>query len=244
MSKKTTMKEKVNQIRSMALSDIPASINRPEGSFDDYKSRRIALNLSIIQVLIGAEMPDRKDDGGEWKLKFNSRLPDRSELADIIDIVDTFVNEIENPYLNSFANNTVSTENDMNIPPRDGFSPDTVRAVPKIEKINAKKLKNYIFGYDSKDAISRVYLNASDCIKVSALGEELRKKTNRNKMLIVGGIALLITGGTVAAICIRNYNKKAEREIDGMIDLSVESDNIPTMDMSEDTDDVPTVTID
>lgn len=241
----------------VAIDEIKRIVDNPNLTEDDYLKGRIALNMAVIQALIGAEFQKPKKDGKEYRLKFNGKLPNRNELAEIVTMLNDFIGEVENPFLETLyalpetdaeAEGEVSAEDDdMEIVPEGELCESNVNHIPTVEKWDGKKLKNYIFGYDGKSALSRAMLTATDCIRLSAIGEEVRKKQNRNKMLIIGGVALLITGGVVAGVVIHNHNKKDDKDLDDMIDdiddVDVDGDIDVDTDIDVD-DDVPTVEVD
>lgn len=244
MSKKKT--SRIESIRKITTVDIPALMNGDQVDPNQYMVKRLELNMSVIQLLIGGDFTEAKD-GKEWKIKFNHKLPSRSELAEIARIMEDFVANVETPFMAAVqrAASGATGNDDMSIPPQAALDPTARIGLPKIEKINAKKLKNYIFGYDGKPAMSRLMLNAADCLEIAVMGEDLRKKTNRNRMLIAGGIALLLTGGVAAAVCIHKKNKKDEARLDDLCecgDVSINDSDMP--DVEIDADDAPVVSID
>lgn len=241
MSKKKT--SRIESIRKITTVDIPTLMNGDQVDPNQYMMKRLELNMSVIQFLIGGDFTEAKD-GKEWKIKFNHKLPSRSDLAEIARIMEDFVTNVESPFMAAVQRAAGgNTGDDMSIP-QASLEPAAHVGLPKIEKINAKKLKNYIFGYDGKPAMSRLMLNAADCLEIAVMGEELRKKTNRNRMLIAGGIALLITGGVVAAVCIHKKSKKDEDRLDDLCecgDVSINDSDLP--DVEIDADDAPVVSI-
>lgn len=243
---KKKMSSKIEAIKKITTVDIPALMQGEQVDPNQYMVKRLELNMNVIQLLIGGEFTEGKDSK-EWKIKFGSKLPSRSDLAEIARIMEDFVTNVEAPFMDAVrrAASGAANNDDMSIPPQATLDPNARVGLPKIEKINAKKLKNYIFGYDGKPAMSRLMLNAADCLEIAVMGEELRKKTNRNKMLIAGGIALLITGGVVAAVCIHKKSKKAEKELDDLCecgDINVDDADIPVAEI--DANDAPVVSID
>lgn len=241
MSKKKT--SRIESIRKITTVDIPALMNGDQVDPNQYMMKRLELNMSVIQFLIGGDFTEAKD-GKEWKIKFNHKLPSRSDLAEIARIMEDFVANVEGPFMAAVQRAATGNNGDDMAIPQASLEPATHIGLPKIEKINAKKLKNYIFGYDGKPAMSRLMLNAADCLEIAVMGEELRKKTNRNRMLIAGGIALLITGGVVAAVCIHKKNKKDEDRLDDLCecgDVNISDSDMP--DVEIDADDAPVVSI-
>lgn len=242
-----SIKEVIEQIRQMVAD--------PNLTEEDYIVKgRIVLNMAIIQALIGAEVQKPKKEGKEYRLKFNHKLPSRTELAEIVELLNNeFIAKIENPFLDSlYPDHEVNTaaegadDDDMEIVEDTGFS-TTYSNVPTVEKWNGKKLKDYIFGYDGKSAMSKAFLTGIDCMKIAAIAEDVRKKSKRNRMLIIGGIALVITGGVVAGIVIHEHNKKDDADIDDMIDDidDIDIDDVDVDDIEDiEIEDVPEVKID
>lgn len=239
---KNFVKNQIEVIKKMSTVEIPAILATGKVDPQVYKLKRLQMNMEIIQALIGGEFIEPKKGGKEWKIKFCKKLPNRSELAEIISMVDVFTRTVEDQFLDQLQNATAPA-GDMSIPTAD-LIVNAGSELPKIEKINGKKLRDYIFGYDGKEAISQLMLNASDCMMIAAAGEDLRKKSNRNKMLIVGGIALLLVGGTAAAVVIHK-RRKGEKIANMDIDMSdIGEVDVDDMDVSIDDDEAPVVTID
>lgn len=242
---KMSMKEKIDGIRKMALVDIPAELNANGSTLvvDQYRQKRIALNMALIQVLIGGTFTKFSRKGTGWNVKFNGKIPNRYELAELMKILETFITTTERPIMDALVNAGASND-DMEIPPSNDITNGS--GLPKLEKLNSKKMKEYIFGGSGKDPLYSIMLSVSDCMEIAAAGEALRKKRNMNMMLMAGGIVLLLTGATVAAVCICKHNKKKEMELDELCDdtIDMESDEYPTVDMDDTDDGCPVVKMD
>jgi len=132
-------------------------------------------------------------------------------------------------------------EDDMSIP-------CAVEApLPQLEKYNHKNLNGYIF--DSVNGVGRRIITSMDILPLASMAEKARKTKNLHTMLIIGGIALVITG-TIVAIHIINKNKNDDNSdmadaenidvsIADDIDVSVADD----IDVS-DAEDIPVVELD
>lgn len=205
----------IEDIRKMAEIQIPAAIQSKDGiSIDSYHELRMTMNILIISALLGAEfVPNKKKN--EMKMKSNHMLPTKEEIAVISSILDKFINEVEEPFF-EIAEESIS-DPDMEIPCVGGGMIPT-----KIEKTNKKKVRNVMLGYEGNSAISEDYFTAADCIAIAALGEQLRRKQNIQRALIIGGIVIVATAA-VAGICYYN-EKKRDEEIDAMIDADMEDD--------------------
>lgn len=237
---KNFVKTEIETITDIATRQIPAIVAAPNADPKAYDAKRIELNFHLIQALCGAELVEAKKAGEQNKMKFIHSLPTKGEIAQICGIVDTFIRDVENPYFVSLQQAAAPVEgDDMQIPAQNA---QVVHAgVPAIEKVNNKILKNYIFGYDGHPALSNIALTAMDCITISAFGEQARKKANMNKMFIIGGIAVVLTAGAVAAVmlCGKKDGEETEECADAVDEIDINMDE-PGIDL----DDAPTVELD
>ena len=231
------MENQISEIRNWATQGIPALIaSKPGLDVKGYfQEGRLCLNLLLIETLIGAEITadTGKNAKGDYKIKFNRRLPTATELAEISEIVAKFIKDVEKPFLDQF---TTTDPGDMNIP-------DDVSTI-RLEKINAKSMKELIFG--GAGPVTNRMLNAIDCIQLAGVGEQLRKRTIRNRVLIVGGIALVVTGGTIVGVNMYKKHKDkvaADTGTDGAPEVDLDSGDLPEVNM-DDSGDAPVVTID
>lgn len=233
---KRFVETEIETITRIATSEIPAIIASPQVTRQQYEAKRLELNLHLIQALTGAEVVAPKKAGGSNKMKFCHRLPTKSDIAKIASIVDTYIRDVENPFLSSLpqeVDNNVDEE--MGIPSKTCVQ--IAGAVPAIDKVNNKKLNDVIFGYDGNRSISSMLLGAMDCIQIAALGEEARERANWTKFFIIGGIALAVVGAGAAAAIIYNNSKKNEEpeETDIIDDETIDlEDNAPIVDLDDD----------
>lgn len=237
------VKERIELIRTIAEKEIPSYLKSNNSIIvEEYRSKRVELNKQLIQVLIGGKFV-QSEKTGEWKVKFNESLPTRSELAEVMKIMEDFVKNVEGPVMDAIIA-AATADDGMEIPPReeDNFG------LPKIEKINTKKVREYILGGAGNDPLYNIMIGVADCMEIAALGEDLRKHQNMNKMLIAGGIVLILTGAAVAMWVSSNNKKDGEVE-DGdcddlLVEVDMDSDEFPVVDIDSATDDCPVVTLD
>ena len=236
---KTSVKNMIEEIRNWALKAVPEKISK-EGLTEQkyFNDCRLVLNIMVIQALTGAEYdPAKVGKDGKYKVSFNGALPTTSEIAEIAEILDTYIANVEDNFL-SLA--SVDIDDDMSIDDTPAAGRETT--INPIEKINKKNLTNSIFGYDGQQAICKMLIDSADVIRIAALGEELRKKRNRNRMLIIGGITLLVAGAAGAGYYF--YNKNHD-DADSSNDIDVNPDVIPMDDPEVSIDDeTPVVEID
>ncbi|MCM1220116.1 MAG: hypothetical protein NC548_37060 [Lachnospiraceae bacterium] len=239
MGSKKNLENKIAEIKKWTTTDIPALINHPDCDAKMYFQKgRLVLNLMLIEALIGAEI--KKDEGkkakGDYVIKFNRHLPTASELGEIVDIVDTFVTEVETPFLDRIA--PMQSGDDMGIPQKSNI---------RLEKLNKKSMYDLIFN-GGNDAMTNRMINTVDCVQLAGIGEQLRKKTIRNRVLIVGGVALVITGAGMVGY--NMYKKKHEGNNENSGDVNdgpmvdIGGDDMPDVNIGDDsTGDAPVVTI-
>lgn len=233
MFKSNHVNNQISQIRAWATKGIPELIEKNPGMDDKeyFQKGRLCLNLLLIETLIGAEFTqsDGKNGKGDYKLKFNHRLPSKSDVADISAIMGEFIKNVENPFMEQFG--AADEDSNMGIP----------TASLRLEKVNTKSMKDLIFG---SGCTTNRMINAIDCVQLAAVGEQLRKKTIRNRVLIVGGIALVITGGTAVGMNLyKKHKDKADDAGDDTPVVDIDADDMPEVNL-DDSGDMPVVTID
>ena len=186
MSKYT--KERINEIKKF-IDVIKDEINKgisPEVYLNSY---RLPLNLSVIQAIFGTTFINPNKEGKSVKIKFNHSLANIEELAELSHILDDFIGNVENPFFNQ-NNEYNDIDEDIDIPAN-----CLINSIPNLEKVNNKKINEYIFGTNS---ISKMMISGRDIYDLAAVAQKIKKTKIRNTMLLVGGIALVITGGAVA----------------------------------------------
>lgn len=228
MSKYT--QKRIEEIQALTTKEIPAAIN--EGiSVDEYLNKyRLTLNLTIIQAIFGAEFITPKKEGKDVKVKFNHKLADVAELSTISHILDDFIGSVENPFIcpNVETDDYDDCDEDMDIP----ACIESFTALPELTKVNTKKINEYLFGGVS---ISKMMLAGKDIYDLAVVAKKIKKTKVRNAMLLIGGIALVVTGGAVATACIINSKKNDDMVDTDLPDVSLE--DAPDVDM----EDVPSV---
>lgn len=182
-----------------------------------YNQKRVALNQLLIETLAGCEISDNKK--GETTVKFNKTLPDMMTTAKIAAIIDTFVGEVENPYLLKISGaDPESMEIPVTVP----------GGVTEIEKPTNKALKGAIL--EGIDAWYRKPLDGKDCYMISAIGDAARKDANLKKALIISGVILVVAAGT-AGYYFYTKNKKEEVVEAQPVD---DAEDVPVVEIDED----------
>ena len=237
MSKYT--EKRIEEIVTLTTNVIPNAMNNGISPDEYLASYRIALNLTIIQAIFGAEFKKPKKDGKNSKVKFNHKLANASELSTITKLLNDFVINYEKAFLNNSTYECFA-DDDIDIPNRSM----ECNSLPTLKKVNGKNIHKFIFGSDNKIGTSKVLLTGMDVYDLAATAEKIKKVKNRNTILLIGGITLIVTGGAIATICINNNKKKNAAGVDG-IDVDVEDisiDEIDSMDIDMD-DDIPQIDI-
>ena len=186
--------ELIAQIKALALTEIPAWLKEQKTVNEkDYIVKRIQLNTLVVQALTGCEIKPNKK--GEYKVHFNKALPTQTQVHEIAQIMDVYVNNYE-----SFS---ADDDDDMEIP----HTPIAI-----IEKCSNKKLRGSILGSSS---ITNEFIDGIDCIAIAAMGEEARRRRNIMLASVIIGSTILVAGGVTVGIIFYN-KKKAAKEVDGI----------------------------
>ena len=230
------------------MEEIKVMVNtKPD--FEKYLELRSQLNLELIQAVVGGKLisKETKKNGVVNKIRFSEKLPTTSELSEICSLLRAFEEETEDPYMHAIDKKLAEAEeDDMEI---DVAIPmvDAIACIGKIDKINASKMNEVIFGKSPEFGIANTArITAESVMELAANAEKLRKRQNRNKMFIIGGIALLAVGGTATAVAIHNKHKKNADVLVDEVESEVfnESADID-MDVDDTIDmDAPVVSID
>lgn len=216
MSKYT--QNQVEKINKLAVVEIPALITAGCNE-QAYNMKRAELNMEIVKLCVGGEIVDLKGKNeGKMNIKFNKPLPSKAEVGKVAQILDTFVKKVELPFFAEL--NAEEGMEDMEIP----HTP-----VAALEKATNKELKARILG-DGYLAYYKQNIGPMDVYTIAAIGEEARKRANRTKLIVIGGVVLAVTAATVAGVYIYN-KKKEENELlevadDDHLEDDVDSDNI------------------
>lgn len=215
---------------------------------------RLPLNQAIVEAMLGCKI-DRADK----KVKFNKKLPNTEQIAEVARLVDGFIQATELPSLKRIATLDQQVQNpapqpqsgnDMEMPPEQveiGTVNVSFQGMPQrvmlMEKPTEKKLKKQVFSA----FLGGFMLNGTDCVTLASMGEKARSTANRNKMLVVGGIVILITGLTIAGVMF--YKSKHKKNKDGSETAEIEIDgesteiDIPAAETMGDEVDAPQVEI-
>lgn len=228
------------------MKDIEVMVNN-KPDFQEYLTMRSELNIQLIQAVVGGKLiqKESKKNGVINKIRFSEKLPTTSELSEICSLLETFIEETEQPYIYAMSKKLSEAESDdmeIDVPiPMIHIAAN----VGKIDKINASKMNECIFGNSSEYGIAASSrINEKDIMELAANAEKLRKHQNRNKAFIIGGITLLAVGGGITAAAIHNKHKKEDIIDDTEHEVFDESTDID-MDVDDTIDmDAPVVSMD
>ena len=242
--------KRIEEFRQLCMGEVKQLTESYPDIETYFKKGRSKINISLITLLIGCDFKAPRNENKMAKVSYKYPLPTKKELSTIIGILNVFIDTIEIPYLNGMGvnNNDICDDSvadeDMDIPDESEIDSSFVNCtynVKFIDKINTKQMKSMVFGTEGEEPITTMYLNAMDVVSIAAMGEDLRKRVNRNRLLIAGGITLAIAAGIGAGIYIYNKNKK---EDDINIDGIEESDDDINIEDSLDLDPVVMVDLD
>lgn len=193
----------------------------PSIGMEEYvNSFRTRLNMVLIELCMGGEFAECKKGG--YKIKFNHKMMNRTELATLSSLLDRYITGIEIPAVNSWLHSAPAAETD---PAADMAIPESRPAgITVIEKINKKKLMAAIMGEGGVAGYSRMYLMVADLTVIMANAEKIRKKEKRNMAMIVGGIAIVVAAGVAVGIMI--YRKHHKKSLDEEIQESLDDMNV------------------
>ena len=230
------------------------NVKNPEKALKRYfREGRSPLNIQLIGLLIGATIKPPKKDGKEYKIVFDLPLPTKKEMSKIIASLNVFIDMTEIPFLRKIGvidgeyeydeddeeEDTEDSDDDMSIPKSDDEDTgedyeeevaltNCTYNVKYINKITRKEMKSAIFGSAAEEGMSTMYLNSMDAIQIASMGEELRKRINMERALVIGGITLVL-GAAAATTAVVIHNKKKKKEEEEMIEENV-IDPIPVDD--------------
>ena len=232
---KPKFSEKIlKELEVLVKNDVPAKINRGI-TLDEYYDLRRAINFTVMQAVFGMEIK-YKDKTGKITTKFNHKPAKIEVLNAIADIIDTYIANIERPFLDA-AKNVV--DDDMYIP----VISDNHQLSP-LEKVNKKSINSYMFG---SNGLSDLMINGKDVYAMATEATKIRKTKNRNTVLIIGGITLLLAGGVVTILALSGSKGKRSDEDEDVPDTTLDKDIDLSLDTDVDlniSDDVPSVDFD
>lgn len=201
----------------------------------DYQAARLKINFILISAIFGMEI----DPNGKKKIRQNHPVASMEELAQIVNILSEFQENTERRFLIA-ANRAASGEGDenMDIPVR-LMRPD----LPELKKFNAKEVQNYILGTEdgTGSCLSKVFITPAHVVELAAIAKKVKKYNQTKMMLLIGGIALVIVGGTIAAIAIYKHKHSAAADLDEAVEAAGDID-VDSIDIDlGDGGDVPSV---
>lgn len=259
--KKSTFDEKITSLQAV-MTDTAKKIFTPDGTTQmvpaTYADCRREINRLLVEICLGAEFEKKKD--GAWTVKMCHKLPDRHQLADVSELLGSYIQQYERPLLDAFVShglmdrngNVVNSQNPvaaagMEIPPNGGTSTGVAagpmsRRVTFIDDVSHKKIRDAAIGGGEFSGYLNMYLQVSDLVVMTANASRMRKKDRKKRMLIAGGIAIVVAAGVgVAAFLYCKHKKKSNEE---MVDDLVTSAEDMCMDVSDTgVDDAPVVTL-
>lgn len=219
-------------IKKLAQEEIPALIAT---GVDEkiYYQKRAELNVHIIQLCVGGEMYELKGKkAGQNGFRFNKSLPTKAQVAELGEIINTFIATVENPYIQGLNGADVD---DMSIPTNLILNAQ----VTAPEKVTNKTLREKIVGDSS---YYQLQLSAIDVMNLAAIGEQARKDANFKTTIIVGASVLVLAGAAVGGYFIyKNYKNKDEEVAEAEVVVDAECDVDPD---DVDIDEAPEVELD
>lgn len=211
---------KIAEMQVMVSQRLP--IAAKSGDANQYSAARIQFNILILEATFGFNY--ERDS----KIKFNKKLPTDAQVIEIVRLVNTVCTSIEN----------VSDPNDINNIPNDCN-------VPHLEKINYKNVTKYITGNQEGSGILSQAITAIDVLELVSIGKALRKKQIQNRMLLIGGIALLITvAGCATIMVMKSKSEKAVTDEVAEPDAEVDVDDTDVEISDEDMSDMDSPSVD
>ena len=193
---------RLEEIKAIAQQEIPVLIAQ-NCDKKKYNAKRAVLNAKVIEFCVGGTLSGKNSD----KFKFNHHLPSKAKVAEAAEVINTFIRDVENPYLKSLENKAYSDDDDMDIP---GNEMLPAGIIIDIKKASNKNLRKAILGKDGLPYY-RSQLTGTDVYNLAAAGDEARKKHKRTVTLIVAGTAVALTAAGVAGYC---YYKKKQSDKD------------------------------
>lgn len=180
---------------------------------DDYIEQRTIINMELIQATCGCEVgTDKSTDN--VNVKYNHKPASFNEMVKVKDIIKQ-LNIIDERFINK-AQNFAVDDDEMGIP--------VVQAVANIPAdvfdMKVKEFSEMIF------CKATTFTTVDDFINLAAATQTIRKKINRKRALIIGGIVLTVAVGSGVAIYVHNKNKD-KYDTDNILD---------EIDIPEDTD--------
>lgn len=199
----------------IAVSEMEKIKNKVENeniSHETYMSMRRKLNLLMISAVCGAEVKTNKE--GVPRIVFQKKNKIKaSELALLMNSLETFINDVEKPFLVRSQEISSSTDG-MDIPD------NIYNNIGKIElkKVNEKEFDKSIFGKDGKNAFLNVLIGNEDLEKLLIMGEYIMAKKNLKRIIIIAGVVVVV--GAAAVVAKKKYDEYKESKEDEIDDNS------------------------
>ena len=222
------------------IAEVTAQINSNSyASTQDYLiGARGEINKVLIEACLGCTIGVNKK--GQQTVKYNKGLLTMEQLSELSGILKDFM-EIETSYLitlNSIESNVDSEddEDDMSIPV--GISYTAGNDVSNDTKLSAKAYAaNKIIS--GPNSIMYNTIDSNNLIELASIGQKFRTNKIIKMTLIIGGITVVLVGGT-AAVVLANKNKDESDDVDVIdVDDTVDLDDIPdSVDLDETCDTV------
>ena len=206
MSKKSFATIRLEEIKAIAQQDIPALVAQ-KCDIKVYNAKRADLNVKVIEFCVGGTLSGKNSD----KFKFDHRLPSKAKVAEAASVINTFIRDVENPYLikttKKASKAAAMDDDDMDIPGNEMLPAGIIVDIKKASNKNLRKAilgKNGLPYYNSQ-------LTGTDVYNLAAAGDVARKKHNKTVTLIVAGTTVALTAAGVAGYC---YYKKKQSDKD------------------------------
>lgn len=219
------IKANVEELRAILSNDVKMS---------QFTEKRVELNINIIQALLGAEVVIPKNTAKSAKLKFRHRLPNVSEVAEICDILATYITDVEETFLSALQNMKQAAD-DMTIPAGIiKFQP-----VELIEKPTNKKLSEMALNGNGGVAFSQIALTPMDIMNISKMAYEARSRENKKIIMLSAGVVVTVAVAASLYFFVLKKDKAVESEevvtegIDEEIDVDLETEEIPVVTIEE-----------
>ena len=232
---KKNFEAKVAEIKK-AIEEVTNKINANgySGTQEYLMEGRGEINKGLIEACLGCTIDVNKK--GQQVVKYNKGLLTMEQLSELSGILKDFM-EIETSYLISLNSiessaNSEEDDDDMSIPV--GISYTAGNDVTNDTKLSAKAYA------DSKivsgpNSIMYNTIDSNNLIELASIGQKFRTNKIIKMSIIIGGISLILVGGT-AAVVLANKNKD-DSDVDAIdADETVDLDDIPD---SVDLDDIP-----
>lgn len=185
----------------------------PPADIMQYMSEfRGPINMVIVQALLGAELKRRKN--GTYSAVFKHRLPTYAQSMAIAERLQGYIAKHEKPLLATFKKD----KDDMSIP----VTPTTITYEPNMTN---KTLKNKLIA--NTESFSAFLIKPQDVMIVAAMGEDARRKANRDRGLIIGGIC--VVGAAAAGVGGFMAYKHRKAKDEALYQEAIEDGDIPIL---------------